>query len=79
VKPAGGFALTAGHWPFSSKYGLAADNVLELQVVTADGELKIVNSVTNKSLFWALRGGGGGTFGVVVQATVRAWRTPKIV
>jgi hypothetical protein len=41
--------------------------------VTADGQLRVANAVSNPDLFWALKGGGGGTFGVVVQATVGAW------
>ncbi|KAJ2915096.1 hypothetical protein MD484_g5307, partial [Candolleomyces efflorescens] len=45
---------------------------LEFQVVTPDGELRIANECQNSDLFWALRGGGGGTFGVVLSATVRA-------
>jgi hypothetical protein len=78
VKPAGGFVQTAGHAPFSSKYGLAADNVLEFKVVTADGSLKVASSYSERDLFYALRGGGGGTFGVVVEATFRAFPSPKI-
>jgi FAD/FMN-containing dehydrogenase len=78
VKLAGGFAQGGGHAPFSSKYGLAADNILEYKVVTADGRLVVANSQTNTDLFLALRGGGGGTFGVVVEATMNAWPTPKI-
>jgi hypothetical protein len=42
---------------------------LEFKVVTADGNLTIANDVTNQDLFWALKGGGGGTWGVVVEAT----------
>jgi FAD/FMN-containing dehydrogenase len=59
-------------------YGLAADNILEYKVVTADGRLVVANSKTNTDLFTALRGGGGGTFGVVLEATMNAWPTPKI-
>jgi hypothetical protein len=51
---------------------------LPTQVVTADGQLKIANARINPDLFQALRGGGGGTFGVVVQATVRAYPSPRI-
>ena len=47
-------------------------------MVTPDGKLRIANDVINQDLFWALRGGGGGTFGVVVEATVKAFPTPKI-
>ncbi|RPB05656.1 FAD-binding domain-containing protein [Choiromyces venosus 120613-1] len=75
---AGGYGQTAGHGPLTRKYGLAADQVLEYKVVTADGSLKVANSVTNSDLFWALRGGGDGAFGVVVEATLKAFPTPKI-
>jgi FAD/FMN-containing dehydrogenase len=60
-----------GHSPFSPLFGLGADNVLEFKVVTADGKLVVANDVVNQDLFWALRGGGGGTWGVVVEATVK--------
>ena len=78
VRTAGGYGQTSGHGPFSSKYGLAADSFVEFKVVTADGALRVANSVVEKDLFWALRGGGGGTFGVVVEATMKAFPTPKI-
>ncbi|KAF2404017.1 FAD-binding domain-containing protein [Trichodelitschia bisporula] len=78
VKIAGGFGQTAGHAPFSSKYGLAADNIVEYKVVTADGKLRVANAVANQDLFWALRGGGGGTFGVVIEATMKVFPSSKI-
>jgi FAD/FMN-containing dehydrogenase len=57
------------------EYGLGVDNMLEYKVVTADGNLTIANAVTNPDLFWALRGGGGGTWGVVVEATMKVMPT----
>jgi hypothetical protein len=72
VAPAGGYGQTSGHSPISNRYGLGSDQFLEFKVVTADGELKVVNKVSYPDLFWALRGGGGSTFGVVVEATVKA-------
>jgi FAD/FMN-containing dehydrogenase len=79
VKPAGGFGQTAGHAPLSSSYGLGADNILEFKVVTAGGKYIAVNANTNKQLFDAMRGGGGGTFGIVIEATFKAHKTPKII
>jgi hypothetical protein len=61
-----------GHSPVSAQYGLGVDQFLEFKVVTADGKLKVANKISNPDLFWALRGGGGGNFGVVVEATVKA-------
>ncbi|TGZ81304.1 FAD-binding domain-containing protein, partial [Ascodesmis nigricans] len=78
VKTAGGWGQAGGHAPLSSKYGLGVDQVLEYKVVTADGKLLVANKVVNADLFWALRGGGGSTFGVVVEATVKAYTSPKI-
>ncbi|KAF1991598.1 hypothetical protein K402DRAFT_128773 [Aulographum hederae CBS 113979] len=78
VGVAGGWAQTAGHSPLGRHFGLGADVVVEYQVVTADGKLKIANAVSNPDLFWALRGGGGGTYGVVTQATIKAFPSPKM-
>jgi len=47
------------------------DNVLEIVIVTADGNHVVANSYNNKDLFWALRGGGGGTWGVVTSVTYK--------
>lgn len=52
----GGYATGAGHSLLSARYGLAADNVLEMEVVTPKGELVIANECQNKDLFWAMRG-----------------------
>lgn len=69
---AGGYSQGGGHGPLVSKFGLAADQVLEWDVVTATG-LQIKASATkNSDLYWALAGGGGGTYGIVVSATVKA-------
>jgi hypothetical protein len=78
VSVAGGWGQTAGHAPLSAHYGLGVDQVMEYKVVTADGALKVANAVSNPDLFWALRGGGGGTFGVVVEATIKAHVSPKM-
>lgn len=73
VSVAGGWGQTAGHSFISNHYGLGVDQFLEFKVVTADGQLKVANNVSNPDLFWALRGGGGGNLGVVTEATVKAY------
>lgn len=73
VSTAGGYMQGGGHSPLSPLLGLAADNILELEVVKADGSLTIANACKNRDLFWALRGGGGSTYGVVMSATYRAY------
>ncbi|KAJ7472378.1 FAD-binding domain-containing protein [Mycena galericulata] len=70
-----GYVQGAGHSALSPTFGLGADNVLEFQVVVASGELLQINSVSNSDLFWALRGGGAGSWGVIVSATFRTFPT----
>lgn len=65
----GGWVQNAGHSVMSNTYGLGVDRVLQFKIVTPDGRLRTVNKHRNPDLFWALRGGGGGTFGVVLEAT----------
>jgi FAD/FMN-containing dehydrogenase len=45
---------------------------LEAEIVTADGAVRIANACINPYLFWALKGGGGGSLGVVTRLTLRA-------
>lgn len=68
----GGYILGGGHSPLTGLYGTGADNVLAFEVVTADGDFVVANSTSNTDLFWALRGGGGSTFGVATSVTVKA-------
>ena len=79
VGTTGGFTQGGGHSPLSRWKGLAADNVLEFDVVIADGRRMTVNSCEEEDLFWALRGGGGGTFGVVLNVVLRTFPSPSII
>ena len=54
-------------------YGLAVDQVLEWEVVDGNGEYRIANRQNNTDLFWALSGGGGGTYAVVLSMTSKAY------
>ena len=58
---------------------LGVDNGLEITLVTASGDYLTVNSYQHSDLFWALRGGGGGTFGVVTSLTYRSHPSPPVV
>ncbi|KAL1872425.1 hypothetical protein Daus18300_004396 [Diaporthe australafricana] len=71
VAVSGGWVLGAGHSVLSPVYGLGIDRVVQFTIVTPDGTLRKANACQNIDLFWALRGGGGGTFGVVLDATHR--------
>jgi hypothetical protein len=69
---AGGMITGGGQNPLAGIYGMAADHVVAVQVVTADGRFLTVSEVEHPDLFWALRGGGGGTFAVVTSVIIRA-------
>lgn len=69
---AGGWTQGGGHSPLSSIYGLGADQALEWEVITADEKLMTASPIENSDLYWALSGGGGGTYGVVVSLTSKA-------
>ena len=71
---AGGFSQGGGHSTLSSTYGLAADQILEWEVVIANGTHLVASPSENEHLYWALSGGGGGTYGVVISATVKAFK-----
>jgi FAD/FMN-containing dehydrogenase len=72
-----GLIQSGGFGSFSKDYGLAAGGLLEAEVVTADGEIRIANQCKNSDLFWALKGGGGGSYGVVSKMTLRLHELPE--
>ena len=71
-----GLIQSGGFGTFSKRYGLAAAGLIEAEVVTADGTVRIANACTNPDLFWALKGGGGGSFGIVTRLTLRTRELP---
>jgi FAD binding domain/Berberine and berberine like len=71
-----GLIQSGGFGSFSKNYGLAAASLLQAEIVTADGKVLIANSSTNSDLFWALKGGGGGSFGVVTKVTLATYELP---
>ncbi|PKS12974.1 hypothetical protein jhhlp_000315 [Lomentospora prolificans] len=73
---AGGYLAGGGHSPMSPMYGMGADQILSLEVVTPDGRFLTASETQNTELFWAMRGGGGSTFGVATSYTVKAF--PKL-
>jgi FAD/FMN-containing dehydrogenase len=72
-----GLIQSGGFGSFSKHYGLAAAGLLEAEVVTADGKIRIANACTNPDLFWGLKGGGGGSLGVVSKVTLRVHDLPE--
>ena len=74
-----GLVQGGGFGSFSKGFGLAAASLLEAEIVTTDGEVRIVNAAQQPELFWALKGGGGGTFGVVTRLTLKTHDLPAFV
>ncbi|MBV9518662.1 MAG: FAD-dependent oxidoreductase [Hyphomicrobiales bacterium] len=71
-----GLVQGGGFGSYSKAYGTAAAGLLEAQIVTADGAVRIANACTNPDLFWGLKGGGGGSLGVVTRMTLRTRELP---
>ncbi|PPQ90234.1 hypothetical protein CVT25_012993 [Psilocybe cyanescens] len=69
VGSAGGWIMGGGHSALSPSLGLGVDNVLQFTIVLANGTYITANAYQHSNLFWALRGGGGGTYGIVVSVT----------
>jgi len=67
-----------GHSPATHDFGLGADQVLEAQVVLASGKTVTASACENSSIFFAIRGGGPSTYGVVVSTVIKAHPTPKV-
>ena len=72
-----GLIQSGGFGSFSKNYGTAASGLLEAEVVTADGVVRIANARTNPELFWGIKGGGGGSLGVVTRITLRTRELPE--
>jgi FAD/FMN-containing dehydrogenase len=72
-----GLIQSGGFGSHSKHYGTAAGSLLEAEVVTADGQIRTANACTNPDLFWALKGGGGGSYGVVSKLTLRTHDLPE--
>jgi len=73
VGMAGGYTQGAGHGLLVSKYGFSADQTLAWEVVLVNGTQVTATPDQNSDIYWALSGGGGGTFGVVLSMTVKAY------
>ena len=74
-----GLTLGGGHGLVARAFGLTCDSLLAVDIVTADGNVHHCTAKENSDLFWALRGGGGGSFGVVTSLTYALHDAPPDV
>jgi FAD/FMN-containing dehydrogenase len=74
----GGLVLGGGFGYLARRFGWAVDNLEEVEIVTADGAVRLANRTENPDLFWAVRG-GGGNFGVVTRLSLRLHRVGPTV
>jgi FAD/FMN-containing dehydrogenase len=72
-----GLVQSGGFGSFSKNYGTAAAGLLEAEIVTADGAVRIANACQHGDLFWGIKGGGGGSLGVVTKLTLRTRELPE--
>lgn len=74
-----GLIQSGGFGSFSKGFGMAAAGLLEAEVVTADGRLRTVNACRDSDLFWALKGGGGGSFALITRLTLKTHPLPEFM
>src|SRR5215472_16664239 len=74
-----GLALGGGIGVTGRRFGLTCDNIVAVQIVTADGTVRECGPASEPDLFWACRGGGGCSFGVVTAFTFRTHPAPGLV
>ena len=72
-----GLIQSGGFGSFSKGYGMAAASLLEAEIVTADGAVRIANACSSPDLFWGIKGGGGGSLGVVTRLTLQTHSLPE--
>lgn len=77
VGACGGFTFGSGFGSFSKRYGTGSGGILEVELVTAEGSILRVSRHQNSELFYALRGGGGGTFGIATKVTLLTHPIPE--
>ncbi|KAG6581489.1 Berberine bridge enzyme-like 5, partial [Cucurbita argyrosperma subsp. sororia] len=75
---AGGHISGGGYGNLMRKFGLSVDNVLDAEIVNVEGEI-LNKQQMGEDLFWAIRGGGGGSFGVILSWKIKLVKVPETV
>ncbi|KAG0342415.1 hypothetical protein BG000_004712 [Podila horticola] len=75
----GGLALGGGLSMVGRKYGVLSDSIVSMTMIDASGDIQEVNATSNTDLFWALRGAGAGSFGMVTEFKIQAYKAPDRV
>ncbi|KAF3003537.1 hypothetical protein E8E13_005720 [Curvularia kusanoi] len=70
----GGYSTGGGHSPLMQLFGAGSDQIVALEVVLANGRFVTATQSVNSDLYWAMLGGGGGTFGIITSAVVKVHR-----
>lgn len=73
----GGHGLGGGIGLIARKYGMLTDNIVGMTFIDANGTIRDVTASSNSDLFWALRGAGGGSYGLVTQFRAHIYTPPK--
>jgi FAD/FMN-containing dehydrogenase len=74
-----GLVQSGGFGTFSKCFGTAAAGLIEAEIVTADGKVRTVNACRDPDLYFALRGGGGGSWGVITRVTLKTHDLPEFM
>ncbi|KIJ06783.1 hypothetical protein PAXINDRAFT_20012 [Paxillus involutus ATCC 200175] len=75
---AAGFMQAGGHGPLTPALGLGVDHILQYELVTADGEIRTLNAVQDLDLFWAVCGGGLGSWGLITSIMIKAHPATRV-
>lgn len=70
--------MSSGHGPYSNQYGFGVEQVLEFEVVTPTGDIVTASEISHPDLFYALRGGGASTYGIVTRVTYKTYPEPSV-
>lgn len=72
-----GWATSGGHGWLTGFYDQGANDIYEVELVTAAGDIMVSNEGQDTDVFWAMRGDGGRTYGATTKMTIKAYLVPR--